>query len=698
MWAEKAVSAVYAVLSLAFLSGCAESPAVEAESQLVTIKARAMSADYRADFAELAQLREEALTQADQPAVGYIAHYWAGFASWRLAINGVNHGMSSEDLEAHLERAATAFDASMQQRDDFADSHAAAALVRSWLAGFYGDDPSAVREQLTLSSRLLERAKELAPANPRVLWAQGAAFLFTPPEYGGSTERAIETYRQMVKAADAAAPTTSPLPDWGKPEALMSLAFAHLNQAAPDLDSAAEEAHEALRLQPAWSYVRDVLLPQIEAEQHKKFIRMNRGQPNCLPREEIDAGCTNLDFLAEEGVEGPSANRHDASLSSFYETHQWFKLGDAVTKTGASTFYRGAVAYAFDDARQAEHYLNPVIAAAPQSERASDARKMLIHLYMRTGRYRKAFSATEKERAVNPDDAGLKTASALLGVLSQSPEQEVSRRRSSEIRYTTKEGNLFIPVDINGKRANYILDTGASYSIVSHSEAKRLGLTLVQGGGHQIEGSSGAKVDFGVAVANQLDVGEFRLRHVAFLVLEDNRQPFVGLESAERGVLGLPVVLSFETLRWKRDGTFEFGFAPSVRRTAVGRLCFDGLQPVIEGQFRESQIMLFLDTGATRTRILPLFAKEFPIFVSRFGQEDSDRVTGVSGSVDVDALRLPELTLRIGGFDTILRHAPVLLKDTTSDSHWWHVWLGMDLLNQPRMVTLDFNSMTVALE
>jgi hypothetical protein len=317
---------------------------------------------------------------------------------------------------------------------------------------------------------------------------------------------------------------------------------------------------------------------------------------------------------------------------------------------------------------------------------------------MRTGRYRKAFSATEKERAINPGDAGMKTASALLGVLSQSPEQEVSRRRSSEIRYTTKEGNLFIPVDINGKRANYILDTGASYSIVSHSEAKRLGLTLVQGGGHQIEGSSGAKVDFGVAVANQLDVGEFRLRHVAFLVLEDNRQPFVGLESAERGVLGLPVVLSFETLRWKRDGTFEFGFAPSVRRTAVGRLCFDGLQPVIEGQFRESQIMLFLDTGATRTRILPLFAKEFPIFVSRFGQEDSDRVTGVSGSVDVDALGLPELMLRIGGFDTILRPAPVLLKDTTSDSRWWHVWLGMDLLNQPRMVTLDFNSMTVALE
>jgi len=36
-----------------------------------------------------------------------------------------------------------------------------------------------------------------------------------------------------------------------------------------DLAAASEEAHAALRLQPEWSYVRDVLLPQIEAAQRK---------------------------------------------------------------------------------------------------------------------------------------------------------------------------------------------------------------------------------------------------------------------------------------------------------------------------------------------------------------------------------------------------------------------------------------------
>ena len=44
----------------------------------------------------------------------------------------------------------------------------------------------------------------------------------------------------------------------------MSLAYAHLHQPTPDLAAAEEEARAALRLQPTWAYVRDILLPQIE--------------------------------------------------------------------------------------------------------------------------------------------------------------------------------------------------------------------------------------------------------------------------------------------------------------------------------------------------------------------------------------------------------------------------------------------------
>jgi hypothetical protein len=246
--------------------------AAGAEHRLVALEARVMAADYRADLDELARLRDEILPLAEDPAAGYLAHYWAGFASWRWAINGVSRGKGREELASHLATAAADFDAAIGLRDDFADGYAAAASVRGWLAAFQGNDAAALRALVERSRQQLTRARELAPDNPRVLWVLGGVYLFAPPSAGGDPQRAVEIYRRMLEVTAAAAPpeaAVSPLPDWGRPEALMSLAYAHLNQPAPDLASAAEEARAALRLQPGWFYVREILLPQIEEARRK---------------------------------------------------------------------------------------------------------------------------------------------------------------------------------------------------------------------------------------------------------------------------------------------------------------------------------------------------------------------------------------------------------------------------------------------
>jgi tetratricopeptide (TPR) repeat protein len=261
-------------ISCALLPACSHSDAAlgqtTATQRLVSIKSEAMSADYRADLPTLTHLREEALALAQAPDVGYLARYWAGYCSWRIAINGANAGMSNDDVTAHLQRALVDFESSLHQRDDFADAYAAAASVTAWLAVLYQRDAHAMQGSFSRSRQLLSRARELAPENPRVLWVVGGVYLFAPAERGGSKERAIQIYRQMAEVAEAAGPSNSPLPDWGRPEALMSLAFAHQQQSPPDLESAEREAREALRLQPDWHYVRDILLPQIEdARAHK---------------------------------------------------------------------------------------------------------------------------------------------------------------------------------------------------------------------------------------------------------------------------------------------------------------------------------------------------------------------------------------------------------------------------------------------
>ncbi len=46
----------------------------------------------------------------------------------------------------------------------------------------------------------------------------------------------------------------------------MSLAYAQMIKSSPDLDAATDNARAALKLQPQWHYVRDILMAQIETK------------------------------------------------------------------------------------------------------------------------------------------------------------------------------------------------------------------------------------------------------------------------------------------------------------------------------------------------------------------------------------------------------------------------------------------------
>jgi hypothetical protein len=166
-------------------------------------------------------------------------------------------------LRTHLESAVADFEASVRKRGDFADALAASALASSWLMVYRRDEPEAMRALFDRYLVRRARALELAPRNPRVLWMEGAYYLFRPATQGSDLPHAIELYGRMAEAAGAIDPT-SPLPDWGKPEALMSMAFAELQKGdAADLARADAWAREALALRPDWAYVKNTLRPQI---------------------------------------------------------------------------------------------------------------------------------------------------------------------------------------------------------------------------------------------------------------------------------------------------------------------------------------------------------------------------------------------------------------------------------------------------
>jgi predicted aspartyl protease len=295
-------------------------------------------------------------------------------------------------------------------------------------------------------------------------------------------------------------------------------------------------------------------------------------------------------------------------------------------------------------------------------------------------------------RAAVPSKTDLRQEQTELAPFRDLPDQIIVKSLPATLRHTE---DLFIPLSVNGKPADFFLDTGAALSVVGEAEARRLGLTL-----HETEGnigtSTGRQTRFRTAVARELTVGNIHFQNVSFGVFRDDQPPWSQLPLGKRGLLGIPVLRAFRTLRWTRDGMVEICARPGRRDTRPPNLCFMDDHLVTEVDCQGRKLLATLDTGAVSTDLYAAFAKEFADLLSRSGKKGSTEVKGVGGAESFESISLPELKLRLGGLDTRLRPANVLLKQIGPEYCVGNV--GLDLLKQARAFRLDFDAMTLELE
>ena len=147
-----------------------------AKNKLVTAKADLMDADYRGDLGRLALLREEIKPLSGDPEFGYLADYWTGYASWRIAANGSNEQMTPDDLKANLERAAADFESSLRKKEDFADAYAAASSVHGWIAFLHRDDQALMNAHIETSKRFLAKAEAMDLPTRACCGSEAASF------------------------------------------------------------------------------------------------------------------------------------------------------------------------------------------------------------------------------------------------------------------------------------------------------------------------------------------------------------------------------------------------------------------------------------------------------------------------------------------------------------------------------------------
>ena len=386
----------------------------------------------------------------------------------------------------------------------------------------------------------------------------------------------------------------------------------------------------------------------------------------------------------------PAQRGDGRDLKTLLESGRWLDLRAAIEGAAAPDLYRGAVAGALLDRDGAETHLRAVIASAPQSDEADQAYEALMHLYLQTGRYAALRAVVDARVAAFPGrQSAVDTRTALAPFLGL-PDQTRVRASASMLRH---DGDLRLPVSVNGHTARFFWDTGAGISAMSEAEARRLGLEIRDERG-KIGTITGRSVGLHMAVARELTIGDITLRDVSFGLTPDDQEPWSTAPLGQRGLLGVPVLVALHGFRWSSDGTVRFG-AVSTAPGGAPNLYFDNDHLVVAAVFQGRPMPLTLDTGALTTDLDTGFAEAYPDLIAS-GTKVSREIRGVGHAETFEGISLPELAIRVGGIDTLLRPAVVAIGPRGPRLTVGN--LGLDLLRQSRAFTVDFDSMTIALE
>lgn len=332
----------------------------------------------------------------------------------------------------------------------------------------------------------------------------------------------------------------------------------------------------------------------------------------------------------------------------------------------------------------------------PVAERAA-ALQELSALLTRQGHYGAAARALDDADRLHPLDAEAQQARAFVAALAELPPMTVEPGPRARLAITRDAAGLArVDASAEGQAQQFVVDTGAAFSTVTESTARRLGLRLLD-----TEASVGTvsrdALRTRFAVGRELALGSAVLHDVVFIVLPDEALSFAGGAYRIEAILGLPVFLKLGRLGVEQgDGqeTLSLGSAaPETREPA--NLMLSGVQPLLLARSETAgrTLRLFVDTGAKATHLFANAAQASPQLL-RQARRQAHTLGGAGGSSTDDAARkLPALTLQVGTRRATL--ADVALLSRVAPDRDGAV--GQDLLRQGRGYVMDFERMCLSL-
>ncbi len=180
--------------------------------------------------------------------------YHIALADYRL-ITFYLSSKANEDAEKSLAEAQKYLEKAMTLDPSFGEAGA----LYGYLLGFeIGLHPEKAMTLGMASFDYMSKAIAKEPENPRIHLLQGISLFYTPQEYGGGADKAIESLTRAVSHFDKEVVRDPLQPSWGKDEAYTYLGIGY--EQKKDFEKAKEMLKKALEINPEFGLAKKELM------------------------------------------------------------------------------------------------------------------------------------------------------------------------------------------------------------------------------------------------------------------------------------------------------------------------------------------------------------------------------------------------------------------------------------------------------
>jgi predicted aspartyl protease len=333
---------------------------------------------------------------------------------------------------------------------------------------------------------------------------------------------------------------------------------------------------------------------------------------------------------------------------------------------------------------------------ATKSARTEIALCTLADDYAKTFRYREASNIYAEAASVADGQnkssfCDAKREASRWALLSGAAAQTVSGAQSFAVAGKRDEIGLFqLPIQAGAYTGSWIVDTGASLSVICRSAANKMGLDT-SAVADTAEGIA-AVVPVHTAVIPEIRVGKAVLRNVAALVVEDSDLSFPRIGYQIEGSLGLPVLIALGRVTFYPDAQLRFDRVNrSNEKVDFHNLFFEGSALLASADFGHGDQLFGFDTGALLTVLSAQFYRESKGTLGE-GAWAALELAGAGGTLVSPAYIMRNTLVNLGDGCATVRNVPVLLELTGKTGEFYGN-IGQSALKSFSAVTIDFNAM-----